>query len=137
MSARALFCLGMLLSAAQIMIALGLYERLVRAPRTPRLAVVDVSRLFSAAERQAKARVLATPGPATPKPMTAEVAAMGELGAFGPALEQSMREVSTECSCVLVAMAAVVGDQAAVPDYTQQLAQRLGIVLAEPERPHR
>ncbi len=42
-------------------LAVGIYEVTVRVPRTPRLAVVDIARLFSSAERQLKARVLAAP----------------------------------------------------------------------------
>lgn len=128
---------AVVVSATVTMVGLGVYDTQVRAPRTPRLAVVDVSRLFSAAERQVKARVLGGPAAQASSPLSPEMAAMGELGAFGPALEQSMREVSTECRCVLVAMAAVVGEHTAVADYTALLAKRLNISLAEPERGRR
>ncbi len=57
--------------------------------------------------------------------------AMGELSQFGPTVERAMRELSTECACVLVAMAAVVGEHTGVADYTELLARRLGITLAD------
>lgn len=138
------------ISACVSALALGVYDQTVRQPRTPRIAVVDIARLYAAAESQARARLVsaaaapaataganpgraaaAAPGqpPATPQAMPPELATLREMSGFGPRLEGALREISTECRCVIAAMAAVVGEVASVPDYTAVAATRLGVQL--------
>ena len=105
---------------------IGLYDRFVRQPRTPRIAVVDVARLFTAAERQAKAKLLAPGSTAA----AGEFKALGELSQFGSAVETALQQAADDCECLLVAVAAVFGQRAAVPDYTAAIADRLGVELA-------
>ncbi|MFT3819882.1 MAG: hypothetical protein QM750_20090 [Rubrivivax sp.] len=127
------FLAGAVISACVSALSLGLYDATVRVPRTPRLAVVDVAKLFTAAERQFKAQVLA-PAATAAAGATApagELATLGKLGEFGPRIERVMHEVAMECGCVLVAMAAVVGDNPAVPDYTRLIGARLGLSMRD------
>lgn len=146
----------LLVSACVSAVALGVYDQTVRQPRTPRIAVVDIARLYAAAESQARARLVAgavppasravaeAPSagraggasaaqlPATPPvapAMPPELATMREMSHFGPRLEGVLRDISTECRCVIAAMAAVVGEVASVPDYTAVAAARLGVLL--------
>lgn len=119
-------------------LTVALYDKLVRQPSTPRLAVVDVARLYAEAERLATHRVLERRAGAS---VGAEIA--GEIGGeitggsaefaggartaleFGPALEQVLHTVSAECRCAIVAMAAVYGNDATVPDFTAEVSRRL------------
>jgi hypothetical protein len=137
----------LLVSASVSALALGVYDQTVRQPRTPRIAVVDIARLYAAAESQARARLVsgvalpASPGAASgaggtgaavaghPPSMPPELATMREMSHFGPRLEGVLRDISTECRCVIAAMAAVVGEVASVPDYTAVAAGRLGVPL--------
>lgn len=145
----------LLISASVSAVALGVYDQTVRQPRTPRIAVVDIARLYAAAESQARARLVAgvalpvspaaatVPGvsrvggagagagqtPAIPPAMPPELATMREMSHFGPRLEGVLRDISTECRCVIAAMAAVVGEVSSVPDYTAVAAGRLGVPL--------
>lgn len=137
----------LLVSASVSAVALGVYDQTVRQPRTPRIAVVDIARLYAAAESQARSRLVAgvarpaspaaaagagTAGAAVaghPPTMPPELTTMREMGNFGPRLEAVLRDISTECRCVIAAMAAVVGEVASVPDYTTVAAGRLGVPL--------
>ncbi|MCW5632775.1 MAG: hypothetical protein KIT17_05500 [Rubrivivax sp.] len=149
----------LLVSASVSALALGVYDQTVRQPRTPRIAVVDIARLYAAAESQARASLVAraagaastieqgaatgappgAPGsvsaggatapPAAASALPPELATMREMSNFGPRLEGVLRQISTECGCVVAAMAAVVGDVASVPDYTHVAAGRLGVEL--------
>jgi hypothetical protein len=143
----------LLISASVSAVALGVYDQTVRQPRTPRIAVVDIARLYAAAESQARTRLVAAsaqpaspaaaavPGvgrvdragagqtPAIPPAMPPELATMREMSHFGPRLEGVLRDISTECRCVIAAMAAVVGEVSSVPDYTAVAAGRLGVPL--------
>lgn len=120
--------------------ALALYDAGIRQPRTPRLAVVDISRLFAAAERGAKDRLVAAairdsgaPARAASAPIPglqgAEIAALQATADFGPAVQRVLGEMSSECRCTIVASAAVVGRSASIPDFTQDAADRLGVAL--------
>jgi hypothetical protein len=132
----------LLISGSVAALALGIYDVTVRQPRTPRLAVVDIARLFAAAEQRAKDNVLNTAriapraaaagsaaGGGIDTGPAAELAGLQAAGRFGPALEKVLNELSGECRCAIVAMAAVIGGTAAVPDYTEAAAQRLGVTL--------
>jgi hypothetical protein len=128
------------LSATVCALEIGLYDLTVRQPRTPRLAVVDISRLFQAAEQRAKEGVLAAasrteggmPAPATTH--AAELAGLQATESFGPNLQKVLTDLSTECRCAIVAMAAVTGGGSTVPDYTQEAAARLGVNLRLAQR---
>lgn len=135
-----------MLSATVCALGLGLYDQYVRQPRTPRLAVVDIAKLFAAAERTAKEGVL---GPAAgvgagstgPRaggsqaatPAAELLAAANAAENFGPSVERVLSEISSECQCAIVAMAAVVGGNSTVPDYTQEAARRLGLLMRSPQ----
>lgn len=110
-------------------LSIGAYDKLIRQPSTPRLAVVDVAKLYAEAERLATQRALemgARAGGAELAGTSAEFAGAARAAAdFGPALEQLLRTVSGECRCAVVAMAAVYGADATVPDFTAEVAQRL------------
>lgn len=116
-----------------VTVGLATYDRLVRVPSTPRLAVVDVARLYNLAER-----VAATKAVGTQRGDQAAGAAVGALFRtaedFGPLLEGTLRGLATECQCTLVAMAAVVGDHPSMPDFTSEAARRLQLQTpAKPE----
>jgi len=125
-----LFWLALLMLCATVSaLALGLYDVYVRQPRTPRLAVVDIARLFAAAERSAKESVLTPAVPDTGAAPVAELMAAAKTAEnFGPSVERVLGEISAECQCAIVAMAAVMGRSATVPDYTQEAARRLGLM---------
>jgi hypothetical protein len=138
-----------MLSATVCALALGLYDQYVRQPRTPRLAVVDIAKLFAAAERSAKEVVLGpsagvgaggagSAGARTASgqgatPAAELLAAANAAENFGPSVERVLGEISTECQCAIVAMAAVVGGNSTVPDYTQEAARRLGLLMRSPQ----
>lgn len=123
------------MSASVCALAIGLYDVYVRQPRTPRLAVVDISKLFQAAEQRAKEGVLAAasrneggmPAPATTR--AAELAGLQSAESFGPTLQKILSDLSNECRCAIVAMASVTGGSSTVPDYTQEAANRIGLTL--------
>ncbi len=106
------------------------YDRFVRQPRTPHLAVVDVGALYSAAERRA-ARSVAQPPAGGDQSMAAAAAAAKNAEEFGPALQGVLKQISSDCRCTLVAMAAVFGADSTVPDYTAEAAHRLGMESAK------
>ena len=129
MSAREVLS-QVMVSAAVMLVTVGVYDVSVRQPRTPRLAVVDVAHLYGLAQQQAERNVLAGLQAAASSP-----AAAGEAGSaianlvrgpedFGPAL-------SKECRCTLVAMAAVFGADSTVPDFTSEAAQRMGLAVIQ------
>jgi hypothetical protein len=127
-------CVSLTVSA----LALGLYETQVRQPRTPRIAVVDISRLFAAAEAQAKDRVLLAGTPAARGSGNEAGLEAGRAGqapgpdvaaGFGSQVETTLRQLSDECRCAIVVMAAVIGSGTAVVDYTEVAGQRLGLRL--------
>lgn len=117
--------LGLCISALTV----AAYDKLIRQPSTPRLAVVDVAKLYAEAERLATQRTLesgARTSGAESAGTSAEFAGAARAAAdFGPALEQLLRSVSAECRCTIVAMAAVYGSDATVPDFTADIAQRM------------
>lgn len=122
---------------ATSLVAIGItaYDRLVRSPSTPRLAVVDVARLYNLAERVAASKAVGT--------QRGDQAAGAVVGAlfrtaedFGPLLENTLKGLAAECQCTLVAMAAVVGEHPSIPDFTVEAARRLQLQAAPtPEGP--
>lgn len=132
MSTRQLLVQAMVASAVA-MVAIGTYDVAVRQPRTPRLAVVDVAKLYGLAQTQAARGVLQAPGASASGVALSSDAAAGALGTlmrsaedFGPALSKVLLGLSSDCRCTLVAMAAVFGADATVPDYTAEAGRRLG-----------
>lgn len=120
-------------------LAIGAYDSLVRQPRTPRLAVVDIAKLFAAAERMAKDGVLAEAARSSGESgasatARAEMAGLRVAESFGPRVQAVLADLAGECRCAIVVMAAVIGGSSTVPDYTQEAAQRLGVVLRTAER---
>lgn len=118
-------------------LTIGVYDVTVRQPRTPRLAVVDIARIYAAADRSFKDRALvrgAEDGvPAASSPDGAR--RLGRAEDFGPALEAELRGLSRECRCAIVAMATVVGGDTTIPDVTLEAAHRLGLQLREAATP--
>jgi hypothetical protein len=114
------FVATVLIAAAVAALVVAVYDLTVRQPRTPRLAVVDIARLFASAEAGVKERALGRDaGAADPR------AAQN----FGPAVEKVLSDLAGECRCTIVAMAAVIGVTSAIPDYTTEAALRLGVTL--------
>lgn len=131
-------------AATVAMALLGAYDTLVRQPRTPRLAVVDVARLYELAQDRAMQRVLraaeavedttpsaTSPAVSTPAAATRAGDALAQLHrlpqSFGPALSTVLKDLADQCRCTLVAMASVFGADATVPDFTETVAARLGL----------
>ena len=102
------------------------YDHFIRLPRTPHLAVVDVAALYAAAERRAT-HAVAQPLGNEEQALAATAAAAKTAADFGPALQTVLKQLSSDCRCTLVAMAAVFGSDSTVPDYTAEAARRLGM----------
>jgi hypothetical protein len=128
-----------LLAAAVCAIGIAVYDVTVRQPRTPRLALVDIAKLYTAADQALKARALAGE-PAVRAPLQFSGAGEGagtpslspglRQGAdFGPALESVLTGLADECRCAIVAMATVFGSDSTLPDFTQEAGRRLGLAL--------
>lgn len=111
-------------------LGIGVYDLTVRQPRTPRLALIDIAKLYAAANQALKSRAIesadAVPGAASPGVMSPALRAAGD---FGPQLELVLKEMAGECHCAIVAMATVVGADSTVPDFTPEAARRMGLVL--------
>lgn len=108
--------LSVLISAAITAVALGGYERWVRQPRTPRLAVVDVGTLFAQVQQASNVAVIRAPGARLQNTGVAD---------FGPRLQVALEATARQCACTLVAMPAVFGVSAGVPDLTAAVRDRL------------
>jgi hypothetical protein len=119
-----------LVAIAVCALAIGAYDRFVRVPRTPRLAVVDVAVLYATAQRRLT-HAVAQSSSANDAP-TAATAATATRAAedFGPALQSVLKQIATECRCTLVAMAAVFGADDTLPDVTEEAARRLELKAA-------
>jgi hypothetical protein len=128
------------LAAAVCAIGIAVYDVTVRQPRTPRLALVDIAKLYTAADQALKARALSgalsgAPGGdlglQAPSPVSGSGAPSLRQGAdFGPALELVLTGLAEECRCAIVAMATVFGSDSTLPDFTQEAGRRLGLTLA-------
>lgn len=120
-------------SAAVCVAAIGVYDVMVRQPRTPRLALIDIAKLYAAADQGLKNRALeGASGPAAAASSAGRGGASQGLQSaadFGPMLEAVLTDLSAECRCAIVAMATVVGGDSTVPDFTQETAKRMGLVL--------
>jgi hypothetical protein len=127
-----------MVAAVVTMVAIGIYDVVVRQPRTPRLAVVDVARLYELAHEKATRNALMAvqaieaPGGEAASERRATNLAREALSSFyrtpeefGPALSRTMEELSKQCGCTLVAMSTVFGADSNVPDYTDLVADRL------------
>lgn len=108
--------LSVLISASVSGAALGGYERWVRQPRTPRLAVVDVGNLFAQVQQASSVATIRSPN-----------ARLHDAGVadFGPRLQGALEATARQCACTLVAMPAVFGVGAGVPDLTAAVRDRL------------
>ena len=98
-----------LVALAVAALTIGLYDIEVRQPRTPRLAVVDIARLFVVAEQRGKQNVLAgaarneLPAGDGRAPSRGDPDSAGAALAFGGRVETVLNELSTECRCAVVA----------------------------------
>lgn len=89
----------------------------VTRPAPPRLATLDVARLFG--ERQAELMKLVAEGG---EAATEQAMAMAQR--FGKRLEAEVRALPKECGCIVLVRGAVVAGEA-LPDYTDVLRERL------------
>lgn len=131
---------SVLLVVQVCVICIAVYDMTVRQPRTPRLALVDIAKLYTAADQALKARALSgalsgAPGGdlglQAPSPVSGSGAPSLRQGAdFGPALESVLTGLAEECRCAIVAMATVFGSDSTLPDFTQEAGRRLGLTLA-------
>jgi hypothetical protein len=115
--------LTVLISASVSAVALGSYDRLVRQPRTPRLAVVDVGTLFAQIQHGSSVSTVRAPVGKTGESDSAD---------FGPRLQAALEATARQCSCTLVAMPAVFGVGAGVPDLTVVVRDRMTLASAAP-----
>lgn len=121
------------------MVAIGIYDVSVRQPRTLRLAVVDVARLYELAHEKATRNALKAVEAVEAQGVASSARASSELASdalssfyrtpqeFGPALSRAMEDLSRQCGCTLVAMSTVFGANSNVPDYTDLVATNLGL----------
>jgi hypothetical protein len=112
-----------LISLAVSAVALGTYDRFVRQPRTPRLAVVDVGTLFAQVQQSTSVTAIRSPGGKAADAVTTD---------FGPRLQVALEATARQCACTLVAMPAVFGVSAGVPDLTAVVRERLTMASAAP-----
>lgn len=117
-------------------LGLGIYDQTVRQPRTPRLALIDIAKIYAAADLGFKARALegqlGTGAPAAP---STRGAGLRQAADFGPMLQEVLQGMSSECRCAIVAMATVVGADSTVPDFTVEVARRMGLTIREGAAP--
>jgi hypothetical protein len=128
-----------MVAAVVAMVALGIYDVSVRQPRTLRLAVVDVARLYELAHEMATRNALKAVEAVEAQGAASSARASSELASdalssfyrtpqeFGPALSRAMEDLSRQCGCTLVAMSTVFGANSNVPDYTDLVATNLGL----------
>lgn len=124
------------ITVAIVAAALAIYDRGVRVPQTPRLALVDVSRLYTVAQKQAAKSALDLVERGTKSANIGDDVANAALGQiektaadFGPRLNAALDTLAQECQCTVVAMAAVHGADSGMPDYTALVADRLKLRL--------
>ncbi len=117
-------------------LGLGIYDQTVRQPRTPRLALIDIAKIYAAADLGFKARALEGQlGTGAPVAPSARGAGLRQAADFGPMLQEVLQGMSTECRCAIVAMATVVGADSTVPDFTVEVARRMGLTIREGAAP--
>lgn len=128
-----------MVAAVVTMVAIGIYDVSVRQPRTLRLAVVDVARLYELAHEKATRNALSAMEAVEAQGAASSARASSELASdalssfyrtpqeFGPALSRAMEDLSRQCGCTLVAMSTVFGANSNVPDYTDLVATNLGL----------
>jgi hypothetical protein len=133
-----------MVAAVVAMVAIGIYDVSVRQPRTLRLAVVDVARLYELAHEKATRNALMAMEAVEAQGAASSVRSSSELASdalygfyrtpqeFGPALSRAMEDLSRQCGCTLVAMSTVFGANSNVPDYTDLVATNLGLVAQAP-----
>lgn len=101
--------------------SLWAYERYVRAPQTPRFAVVDVSDIYRLKTMQLVDDMLKAG-----EGKDARDAVKNRADTFGQDLERLTSRVASECTCVVLARPAVVAGDS-VPDYTDAIKAKLGL----------
>jgi hypothetical protein len=117
-------------------LGLGIYDQTVRQPRTPRLALIDIAKIYAAADLGFKARALEGQlGAGAPGAPSARGAGLRQAADFGPMLQEVLQGMSSECRCAIVAMATVVGADSTVPDFTVEVARRMGLTIREGAAP--
>ena len=118
--------LTVVISAMVSAVALGSYERWVRQPRTPRLAVVDVGSLFAQVQQSGSLTTIRSPGAGVNE---------AKISDFGPSLQATLEATARQCACTLVAMPAVFGVSTGVPDLTAAVRDRMGLSRTVPGMP--
>lgn len=121
--------LAVVVSCSVSALSLGSYDKWIRQPRTPRLAVVDVGSLFAQAQQANSVAAIKSPGAKAMEASTVD---------FGTRLQSALRATAQECTCTLVAMPAVFGSTAGVPDLTANVREQLVAVgNSKPSPTHR
>ncbi|MBE0612138.1 MAG: hypothetical protein IH604_00575 [Burkholderiales bacterium] len=113
----------LLLASALINAALLLaYAVWIAPPRAPRLATLDVGELYRLKETQVAAVLMK--GEATDEE---RISALKRAGAFGAEVTTLIQALPEECSCLILARGAVIGERQALPDLTPEVRRRLGL----------
>jgi hypothetical protein len=94
---------------------IGVYDRLVRAPRSVRLGVVDVGSVYAVLQK----------GALTPQAGNAPEDIGKASNALAARMEDILKAFSHECDCLLLSSPAVYGSQDAIPDYTATIIRRI------------
>jgi hypothetical protein len=103
-------------------LALGAYERLVREPRTPRFATVDLTRVVQAGKAKYEAAVVKSNATEEDKRAAIEAAA-----GFNERMRGALDALAADCGCTLIGLPMVIGEQPTIPDYTPLMIQRMGL----------
>jgi hypothetical protein len=109
-------------SAAITGLAIGAYERLIREPRTPRFAAVDLTRIVQAGKAKLESAVVRSGATDEEKRAAVEAAA-----GFNDRMRAALEQLAADCGCTLVGLPMVIGSQPTIPDYTAVVMQRMGL----------
>lgn len=103
-------------------LSLGLYERYIRAPRTPRIGVVDLTKLMQLGRKRFEAAIVATNSTDDQRKQALEASTE-----FAEKLRATLAETGAECRCTLVGLPAVFGEQGGAEDHTDAVRRKLGL----------
>lgn len=109
-------------SAAVTGLSIGAYERLVREPRTPRFAAVDLTRIVQAGKTKYEGAIVRSGATDDEKRAALEAAA-----GFNDRMRAALEQLAADCGCTLVGLPMVFGSQPTIPDYTAVVMQRMGL----------
>jgi hypothetical protein len=92
------------------------------APGAQRLAVIDVASLYRAKEAQVAGRL-------SQRETSDEerLAILRQAGAFGEEVNALLATLPSDCRCLVLVRGAIAGSAEALPDFTPDARQRLGL----------